>query len=79
METGYKEKACPSNPSFVQPSEFFLFHPLCTKIRQAHPSPRDVFEDEAFPCARSHHQPTYRSYNVLFVQTDVSAPEGVLW
>lgn len=54
METGYKEKACPSNPSFVHPSEFFFPHHLCVKIRQAHPPACDVFEDEALPCARSH-------------------------
>lgn len=69
METGYKEKARPSNPSFVQPSEFILFHPLCAKIRQAHPPPRNVFEGEALPCARSHDQPTCHLYNVLLVQS----------
>lgn len=69
METGYKKAACPSNSSFVQPSEFFLFHPLCMNIRQARPPPHDVFEKEGLPCARSHYQPTYHSYNALFVQS----------
>lgn len=74
MKTGYKEEACPSNPSFVQTSEFFLFHLSCMKIRKIHPpDPHNVLEGEALPCTRSPCQPVHHSYTDLFVQSVMGA------